>query len=193
MAEIIIALEIIHGHKFWSWTHLKPFTFLSLSWCLRQRMDSGTMTSSQESASGKWSKSQGLSWSPCMDQGTRAWRTWATVATSVLSCRPFSASQSSRERKCGPAADESPWAGPFCALGNPLLLPWGFCCIAVGVWLLILRPKESSHPVSQDGVRWGVLGDWATPHNQSSWLSDHTCAKNMSAIHLQRTPAWSFL
>lgn len=121
---------------------LKPCSFLSLSWCLRQRMGSGTMTSSQESASGKWSKSQGLSWSRCMDQGTRAWRTWGTVATSALSCRPSSASQSSRERKWAPllighcAASLSGLVHPVW-WGNPLLLPWGFCCI-------LLNPRDST-------------------------------------------------
>lgn len=67
--------------------------------CPRQRTGSGTMTSSQGWVSGRWSRRQERSWSPCMALGTRVSRTWATAATSVLSCRPSSASQNSRERK----------------------------------------------------------------------------------------------
>lgn len=75
------------------------------------------MTSSLGSASGKWSRRQGRSWSPCMAPGTRGSRIWATAATWVLSCRPSSASQNSRERKCPPAdlgAQRCPSSSPVC-------------------------------------------------------------------------------
>lgn len=90
------------GHNLWMIVTAKVVFLHRL--CPRQRMGSGTMTSSLVSASGKWSRRRGRSWSPCMALDTRVSRTWGTAAISVLSCRPSSASQNSRGRKLPPGA-----------------------------------------------------------------------------------------
>lgn len=46
--------------------------------------------------SGRWSRSQGPPYGPCLAPAWLAWRTWATAATSTLSCKCSSPFQTSR-------------------------------------------------------------------------------------------------